>query len=209
MSPSGVTSDLPLRRPDAALGREAEDARRRERLDRDPARLAAEPGDGTRRLDEPRPQIRVRSVEVGDLRARGPPRVEPSPNAVAPELVQQQPARRDPRQLDPLQRGQVRGGAAAEVVVDERELRREHRVRVELDLLLEHEPLEHDACRDVAIADRACERVDGARPDLARRESADHACRAAVRAGRPSSEASSAGPAAPGPLHRFWSRTQR
>ena len=100
---------------------------------------------------------------------------EARPDGVAPELVEQQPARRDPRQLDPLQRGEVRGGAAAEVIVDERELRREHRVRVELDLLLEHEPLEHDAGRDVAIADRTRQRVDCTRPDLARGQRADDA----------------------------------
>ena len=80
-----------------------------------------------------------------------------------------------PRQLDPPQRGQVGRHAAAEVVVDEGELRREHRARVELDLLLEHEPLEHDARGDVAVADRPRERVDGALPDLSGGERADHA----------------------------------
>src|SRR5688572_426197 len=60
------------------------------------------------------------------------------------------------------------------MIVDEGELRRQHRARVELDLLLEHEPLEHDARGDVAIADRPRERIDGALPDHSCRERADH-----------------------------------
>ena len=87
------------------------------------------------------------------------------------------------------------------MIVDERELRREHGSRVQLDLLLEHEPLEHEARRDVPVADRPRERVDAT----------DRICPAgsvhSTPAGRLScptvSEGSKSGPAAPGPLQSF------
>jgi hypothetical protein len=52
------------------------------------------------------------------------------------------------------------------MVVDEGKLGRQHGARVELHLLLEDQPFEHDALGDVAIADRARERRDGALPNL-------------------------------------------
>ncbi len=106
-------------------------------------------------------------MELRDLRACRTAGEEACSDGVAPELVQQQPARRDARQPDPPQCSQVRGHAAVEVVVDEGELRRQHRARVQFDVLLEHEPLQHDARGDVAVADRPGQRVDGALPDLA------------------------------------------
>ena len=94
------------------------------------------------------------------------------------------------------------------MVVDEGELGREHGAGVELDLLLEHEPLEHDAGGDVPVADRARERVDRGLPDLAGRERADD----------PGAELLELAdrqrgvhrrPGGAGPLQRLWSRTQR
>ena len=94
---------------------------------------------------------------------------------LAAQLVEQQPSRGRPRQPDAAERSEVRRHAAAEVVVDECELGQEHRMRVELDLLLEHEPLEDDALGDVPVADRPCERCDCALADLPGGELADHA----------------------------------
>ena len=81
-------------------------------------------------------------------------------------------ARGTPRQRDLLERCEVRRDIAAKVVVDERELGCEHGASVELDLLLEDEPLEHEARGDVAITDRPGERVDGDRADLPSRKRA-------------------------------------
>ena len=96
-------------------------------------------------------------------------------DGVAPQLVEEQTSRGRPRTAGSVRSAaRYDGDAAAEVVVDEGELGREHRTRVELDLLLEHEPLEHDALGDVAVADRPRERrhralVGSARPGAGRR----------------------------------------
>ena len=62
----------PVDRPHPAGSRQREDPLRRERLDREPAGLPAEPRDRPRGLDQARLQPAVRAVELGDrLAARG------------------------------------------------------------------------------------------------------------------------------------------
>ena len=166
---------------------------------RPPSQETAEP------TDEARLQIPVRRT----LRPR--PRwagwQEASANGVAPQLVEQQPAGGTPGQPNPLQRGEVARDAAAEVIVDEGELGGEDPERRGDLLLLEDQPLQHDACGDVPVADRAGERVTA----LERISPAGSV--QTTSAGRSSwpivSEASKLGPAAPGPLQIFGSRTQR
>ena len=165
-----------------------------------PARTSRARARGScRRATRPAARSR-RAAPAGRRRCRGsprsrrrvePPREEAGADRVAPELVEQQAARGHARQLDPRERRQVGRHAAAEVVVDEGELGRQHGARVELDLLLEHEPLEHDArrrCRGRRSPARAGRpRSSGsARPGASRRRR-ERAARAGRRsATRPS-----------------------
>ena len=100
-------------------------------------------------------------MEVRDLGARRPAREEARPDGVAAQLVEQQPARRDPGQLIRRSAARYAGTLPREVVVDEGEPAA--RPRVELDRWSTSRS-EHDA-DGVAVADRLRERVDRALPD--------------------------------------------
>ena len=106
-------------------------------------------------------------MEFGDLAGSRSPGCETRADGVAPQLVEEEATRGAPRQRDLLERCEVRREVTAKVIVDEGELGCEHGARIELDLLLEHEPLEHETGGNVAIADRPGKRIDGDRPDLA------------------------------------------
>ena len=199
--------DPPVDRPDEPPAREREDPGGRERLDREPAGPTAEPRDRPCRLDQACPQAAVRGVELGDLVGSGSRRCEARADGVAPQLVEEEAARGAPRQRDLLERREVRREVAAKVIVDERELGCEHGASVELDLLLEHEPLEHEARGDVTVADRPGERVDGDRADLSGGERAQDAGR---QVQLPDGERRiEVRPRRTGPAAEFWSRTHR
>ena len=198
MSPSGVTWIWPCRvrtRPGRALAESV----RREGLD-EPAPLAAKPVHRPRRLDKPRLQARIGVVELGH-EGLGAQR--------ARTASRRSSSRSRPRAATRVRR--IRCSRYAAVLPPKwsstkAKLGREHSSGVELDLLLEHEPLEHGGC-DVPIADRARERIDRGLPDLARR-GAQTTPAPSCSSWPTVSEASSCRPAAPGRC-RGGSRTQR
>jgi hypothetical protein len=110
-------------------------------------------------------------VELRDRSRARRSRPEALAHGVPAQLVDEQSARRASRQPDATQRREVRADAAAEPIVDVRELRRAG-ARGPRHLPLEHQPLEQDARRDVASAECSRERGDRACADLPGRHGA-------------------------------------